>query len=94
MNIALSPDLEQFLAETVRSGAFQSASEAVAEAVRLLKEQGSRRETLRQDIAVGVRQLNAGQFSEHNDASLDQFFAGIKAVGRSRLATNEKNRTP
>ena len=86
MDIALSPDLEHFIVEQVRAGEFRSASEAVDAAVRLLQRQEQRRASLCREISVGVEQLNTGQFSEHDDAGLDDFFAGIKAEGRARLA--------
>ncbi len=38
MNVSLSPELERFLNEQVRSGRYPSAEEAVNKAVELLKE--------------------------------------------------------
>jgi antitoxin ParD1/3/4 len=52
MNISLTPELEQFLHNQVRSGRYSSAEEAVNKAVELLKETEeaeSRLETLLQE---------------------------------------------
>ena len=40
MDISLTPELERFIAEKVASGRYQTASEVVREALRLLIEQG------------------------------------------------------
>jgi antitoxin ParD1/3/4 len=39
MNISLTPELEKFIAERIQSGMYNSASEVVREALRLLQEQ-------------------------------------------------------
>ena len=38
MNVSLTPELERFVQEKVRSGRYTSASEVVREALRLLEE--------------------------------------------------------
>ncbi|HEY7054975.1 MAG TPA: type II toxin-antitoxin system ParD family antitoxin [Vicinamibacterales bacterium] len=37
MNVSLTPELEKFVTDKVRSGLYQTASEVVREALRLLK---------------------------------------------------------
>jgi antitoxin ParD1/3/4 len=39
MNISLTPELEKFMTDRVQSGMYNSASEVVREALRLLQEQ-------------------------------------------------------
>ncbi|MBD3560548.1 type II toxin-antitoxin system ParD family antitoxin, partial [Planktothrix sp. FACHB-1355] len=39
MNVSLTPELEKFVQEKVKSGRYLSASEVVREALRLLQEQ-------------------------------------------------------
>ncbi len=39
MNISLTPELEKFVTDRVKSGLYHSSSEVVREALRLLKEQ-------------------------------------------------------
>ncbi|UFP94682.1 type II toxin-antitoxin system ParD family antitoxin [Gloeobacter morelensis] len=78
MNISLTPELERLVQEKVASGLYNSASEVIREALRLLKEQDmlkqARLEELRQDIQLG---LESGE-----SAPLDM--AAIKAEARRR----------
>ena len=45
MNVSLTPELEQFVSAKVESGRYNSASEVVREALRLLEEHDSARAT-------------------------------------------------
>ena len=65
MDVALSPDLERQLAETLKTGRYTSASEVISEGLRLLfaanltrAEQLAR---LREDIQIGLDQLDRGE---------------------------------
>ncbi len=64
MNISMTPELEKFIHSKVESGMYQSASEVVREAVRLLAEhdENKRRrvEALNRDIQAGLDQLASG----------------------------------
>jgi antitoxin ParD1/3/4 len=59
LNVSLTPQLEQFVRETVNSGRYQSASEVVRTALRLLEEQERQRQStldwLRQEIDRGLQ---------------------------------------
>ena len=65
MNISLTPELEQFVAEKVRSGRYASASEVVRDALRLLDERDElhqqRINEVKKKIAHGIAQLDAGE---------------------------------
>jgi len=43
-------------------------------------------ETLRREIGIGIEQLENGQYTEHDEKSLEAFFDGIKGRGRKNLA--------
>jgi antitoxin ParD1/3/4 len=62
INVSLTPQLEDMIRKKVASGLYNSASEVVREALRLMEEQDRRRavklELLRQDIRDG---LNSGE---------------------------------
>jgi putative addiction module CopG family antidote len=45
MNVSLTPELERLVNEKVESGLYQTASEVVREALRLLKERDQTRES-------------------------------------------------
>lgn len=79
MNVSLTPELERLVNDKVATGLYNSASEVVREALRLLRERDEARKLafaeLRRDIAEGIEQLDRGQSSP-----LD--VAMIKAKGR------------
>ena len=53
MNVSLTPELEDLVNEKVRSGLYQTASEVVREALRLLRQRDL--ETRRADQAAGLK---------------------------------------
>ena len=65
MNVSLTPELEELVQEKVRSGRYNSASEVVREALRLLEEQDELRavrlEEVRKKIAQGLASLDRGE---------------------------------
>ena len=86
MNINLSPQLEELVRNKVASGFYNSASEVVREALRLMDAQDRLRETklnqLRQDIQDG---LDSGEATAWNPDE-------VKQEGRKRRAArNTKN---
>jgi antitoxin ParD1/3/4 len=68
MNVCLTPELEQFVAEKVRSGKYNSASEVVGEALRLLEEQdrlrAARLAEFNNEIRERLASMNRGAFVE------------------------------
>ncbi len=76
MNVSLTPELEQFVQTRVRSGRYNSASEVIREAVRLLEEQER------------VRAAQLAEFQKELGrrlASLDRGERADPAAVRSRL---------
>lgn len=67
MNVHLTPQLDALVRAKVESGLYNSASEVIREALRLLEEQDRlreiRREELRMALRVGVDQLDRGEGS-------------------------------
>jgi antitoxin ParD1/3/4 len=65
MNISLTPELEHFVQDKVKSGMYTSASEVIRESLRLLYAhdniQNQRMKQLNQAIDIGLEQLNAGK---------------------------------
>ena len=68
MNVSLNPELEDFVKAKVECGLYTSASEVVREALRLLRErdqlQELKLEELRNNIAEGVAEADAGQLRD------------------------------
>jgi antitoxin ParD1/3/4 len=65
MNVHLTPELEQLVQKKVRTGRYNSASEVVREALRLLEEYDGVRTTqlreLRKRIDAGLSSLDHGE---------------------------------
>ena len=72
MNVSLTPELEELVSEKVRSGRYNSASEVVREALRLLEEQDQLRalrlEEIRKKIAEGLDALDRGEGIDGEEA--------------------------
>jgi antitoxin ParD1/3/4 len=72
--IQLDEELKLFMEESIRSGAFHSASEMVAVALRNFQAEYTARlarlESLRKDIAVGIEQAERGEFVEFDAESI------------------------
>ncbi len=81
----IAPPNYSVVIRKVASGLYRSTDEVILEGLRLLKRQEEQRlamiQDLRQEILVGVRQLDAGK----SDAFNASIIADIKAKGRDRL---------
>ncbi len=79
MNLELPNDIHQFLRSIVHQGRFASEQAAVIEGMRLLMA----REELKEDIELGVKQLDEGQWLDE-DAVFDRVELEITKVQSSR----------
>jgi antitoxin ParD1/3/4 len=65
MNVSLTPELEKFVEEKVKSGLYNSASEVVRESLRLLRReheiQQLQLEELRKEIKASIKQIDDGK---------------------------------
>lgn len=86
MNVSLTPELERLVNAKVESGLYQTASEVVREALRLLKERDQAREQLRADVQAGFDQLTRGEGRTYDKASGRQLGERIKARQRAARA--------
>lgn len=91
MNVSLTPELELMINNKVKTGLYNSASEVVREALRLLDEQdrirGVRLADLRREIQKGVDDLNAGRYSTlKTKEDFENLAEEIKRGGRELLA--------
>ena len=83
MNVSLTRELERLVNERVKSGLYQTASEVVREALRLLKERDHAREQLRADVQTGFDALARGEGRTYDKASGRQLAERIKSRGRA-----------
>lgn len=83
LNVSLTPDLSRFVENRLRSGKYQTASEVVREALRLLE--GRDRapveslQQLKREIEVGLAQLRRGEGVDG-----DAFFRAVAARRRAK----------
>jgi antitoxin ParD1/3/4 len=83
MNVSLTPELEEFVNCKVGSGRYNSASEVVREALRLLEEHDQARSA---QIAAFNKELG------HRLASLDRGEQVAPQAARSRIASKSQAR--
>ena len=83
MNVSLTPELEQFVSSKVGSGRYNSASEVVREALRLLEEHDQARSA---QIAAFNQELG------HRLASLDRGEQVDPAAARERIEGKSRAR--
>jgi antitoxin ParD1/3/4 len=84
---SLPPDLEQFMQDQLAQGKYQSASEMLGVAVRLLRDREVHLETLRREVDRGIAELDAGEGIELNsEAEIEAFFDDIESRGQQRLS--------
>jgi len=95
MEVTLSPELEQLIADQVESGRYPSPGEVIRAALRIFKEQVEtperKLEALRQDVRIGLEALARGDSDEYDLDDLGDLAAGIKRRGRERLTALSKD---
>jgi len=88
VNISLTPELEAYVHNKVRSGRYLSASEVVRDALRALEERDRQRElklaALRDSVAAGLDQLDQNDTWDLPE-DLDEAVEDIKTRGQDRL---------
>jgi antitoxin ParD1/3/4 len=93
MNVSLTPELEKLVAEKVATGMYQTASEVVREALRLLHARDrSRLEALRNEVQAGFREIEHGEFIEYDDNAMAPLAAAVKRRGRDHIDARGKKR--
>ena len=89
MNVSLTPELERFVQDHVKSGMYQTASEVVREGLRLLAEREGLAE-LRLKVQAGFDEIERGDYHEYTEAELPRLAEEIKAEGRKQQAAMKR----
>lgn len=76
----------RFFNDKVQTGSYQTASEVVREALRLLKHRDEGLVALRRDVQAGLDQAAHSEYTTHDRPLLSKLTARVKARGRKRLA--------
>ena len=85
MNVHLTPELEQLVQGKVKSGRYNSASEVVREALRLLEQDEVftfRKDQIRKQIEEGWQSTKRGEFVG-GDEVFDRIDTELEALERS-----------
>ncbi|MBW8875276.1 MAG: type II toxin-antitoxin system ParD family antitoxin [Acidobacteria bacterium] len=89
MEVALTKDLEELIAEQVASGQYPSPGEVVRDALRLFQELLVLRErkldALRRDVHTGLKALEEGEYEDYDADDTRSLAAEVKGSGRERL---------
>jgi antitoxin ParD1/3/4 len=87
VNVSLTPELDAFLQRKVKSGRYQTTSEVVREALRLLeREEGQREDSLRQlktKLEEAAAQAERGELVD-GDKAFEELGRKIAERGRAR----------
>lgn len=85
MNVHLTPELEQMVQNKVKTGRYNSASEVMREALRLMEERDLAKAEIRKKIAVGIASAKAGRLSDG-----DEFFDQMEAELDEEIQAEEQ----
>ena len=94
LNISLTPELDAFLQQRVKSGRYQTSSEVVREALRLLERQENERkealQELKDKLERGATQAERGKLSDG-----DEVFAELRGlIDERRRPKKDERRRP
>jgi antitoxin ParD1/3/4 len=81
MNVSLTPELDNWVHEKVKSGFYNSASEVVRESLRFLRERDIQKEALLNELRPGEEQIASGLSEEFTNETIEK----IKLSGRKKL---------
>lgn len=81
MNISLTSDLEKFVQAKVSTGRYQSSSEVVREALRLLEEKDQEKQQRLKALRAEIQEGLKGPFTPLSDDDYED----VKHRGRERL---------
>ena len=91
VNVSLTPELSEFLQRRVSSGRYQTTSEVVGEALRLLERQEQDRDPafqgLKAKLERGAAQAERGELLDG-----DEVFEDLRVMIEERLLANGSNR--
>ena len=94
MNISLTPELDSYVQDKVKTGMYHSASEVIREGLRLLMDNDQLREIkldqLRKAVDISIEQVANGQYVTYKTSELPALSEYIIEQGRKKLADELK----
>ncbi len=73
MTSTIPPEFRQFVEQELASGRYRSAEELISEGLKLVQERDRRRQAIREQVKIGLDQLDRGEGIELDDESLGPF---------------------
>jgi putative addiction module CopG family antidote len=83
MEVRLTPEQEALIAQAVQSGRYQTAEDAVKDAVACWEENERRRIELVAMIDEGDADFEAGRYTEYTDETLADLFVELRREARA-----------
>ena len=91
MSSIIPTEFQPFVSDAVASGRYRSEEDLISAALRLLEDRERKLAALREDLQVGLDQLDRGETIDLSDSEARRaFFEEIKARGRERLSAQPK----
>jgi len=90
MPTSIPPEIEQYVAQVVATGRYDSPEQVVREAFRLLQERERQFDALRAEVKKGFDQLDRGEGIELDEAGLRDLFDDVQARGKKRYEAAKK----
>ena len=91
-NISLTAEQDAFVDQVVDAGEYQNASEAIRDALRVLRqrrrEDRLRLKMLRAQVKAGLDALDRGDFVEVDEADLERHLERLTASGAARTGAS------
>jgi antitoxin ParD1/3/4 len=88
-NVVLTDHQEEIVADLVRSGRYQNASEVLREGLRLIEERDAREHAklaaLKEAARIGFADLDEGRYEEIDDTELDAAVTDLGRLASERL---------
>jgi antitoxin ParD1/3/4 len=82
MTVEIPPEHQQFVKAVIASGQFESEAQVIGDALRLLEGRGRQADSLREEMRVGLEELERGDYVEHDEVSLKDFLEQLNREGR------------
>jgi antitoxin ParD1/3/4 len=88
---SIPSDLEPFVQQQIASGEYHSQDEVVAAGLQVLRKLKCRQAEFREEVKVGVDQLDRGEGIKVATNELRAFFDDIQARGQQRYEASKKS---
>jgi len=89
INVSLTEDLSEFVADQVEGGGYKNQSEVVSAGLRLLRDRSCKLTELRAAIAIGDADIKAGRLQPLTD----ELLRDIAKRAQQRVKTRKRGRT-